>query len=175
VARNFGHDRMFDLLMKRSPADVQLLTAAWIGDEALLDALRTVHPSVQIPAEEYRNLPDAARNNDVAAVKLLLKLGLPVEATGQHNGTTLHWAAWNGNVAAVEEILRHDPPLEARDRDFDGTPLNWAIHASVHGWHPDQVDYAPTVEALLKAGAKRPTEYGASESVRRVLEAGSAG
>ena len=59
--------------------------------------------------------------------------------------------------------------MEQRDRDFEGTPLNWAIYASVHGWHPDEVDYAPTVEALLRAGAKVPAQSGGSESVRRVI------
>ena len=69
----------------------------------------------------------------------------------------------------MREILRHDPPLENRDNEYDGTPLGRALHGSEHGWHCHAGDYAATVEALLEAGATPPAEAGGTEAVRDVL------
>jgi hypothetical protein len=72
----------------------------------------------------------------------------------------------------VREILRHRPSLEIKDRDYDSTPLGWAIHASVHGWHPGRGDYAGVVEDLMVAGAVAPAvsdDLEASDAVRAVL------
>ena len=77
-----------------------------------------------------------------------------MDARGQHQATPLHWAAFHGNDEMAEAILRFGPPLEVTDADFHGTPLGWAIHGSEHGWHCESGDYAATVEALLKSGAK---------------------
>ena len=88
---------------------------------------------------------------------------------GQHQATPLHWAAFHGNVEMAKIVLRHEPPLEARDADFNGTPLGWAIHGSENGWNCETGDYAGTVEALIAAGAKVPATIGGSNAVREVL------
>ena len=67
--------------------------------------------------------------------RVMLEAGLPVTARGQHRGTPLHWAAWHGNLALVQALLRSNPPLEDAENDFDATPLGWATHGSEHGWH----------------------------------------
>jgi len=69
----------------------------------------------------------------------------------------------------TEVILRFDPPLEWTDSDFNGTPLGWAIHGSEHGWHCQTGDYAKTVEALLRAGAKIPEKREGTDAVKRVI------
>jgi hypothetical protein len=66
-------------------------------------------------------------------------------------------------------LLHLRPPLESTDDDFRGTPVDWAIHGSEHGWHRTAGDYAGAVEALLGAGAKLPEKIGGSEPVREVL------
>ena len=58
------------------------------------------------------------------------------------------------------------------DADFNATPLRWAIHGSEHRWHAAKGDYAGVVEALLRAGASRPTSIEDSPPVRRALERG---
>jgi hypothetical protein len=70
----------------------------------------------------------------------------------------------------AREILHYNPPLEATDRDFDGTPLRWAIHGSKNGWYCRTGNYPATAEALLNAGAKVPdkTDDG-TEAVQEVL------
>jgi hypothetical protein len=167
VAKDFKHDEIFRTLMERSPDDVKLLTACWLGDEILIDSLLKNSPTIR--PEDLRSLADAARNDNSTAVRLMIKAGIPVDAVSQHGGTPLHWACWNGNLSMVDSILAHNPPLEVKDRDFDGTPLNWACYASVHGWHPDKVDYGPVVERLIQAGSKLPDQRSGSENVEKVL------
>src|SRR5271157_3779491 len=68
-------------------------------------------------------MAQAARNNDTQAALLMLEAGLPVPARGQHRGTPLHWAAWHGNLALVQALLRSNPPLEDAENDFHATRL----------------------------------------------------
>jgi Ankyrin repeats (3 copies)/Ankyrin repeat len=171
VARKFGHDEILKLLFERSPVAVQLLEAAWDGDGAMVEALRAKHPGIagEFLESDRRLIAHAARKNLTEAVRLMLESGLPVDARGQHQGMPLHWAAFHGNAEMARIVLRYSPPLEAVDGEFHSTPLGWAIHGSEHGWNRDTGDYAGVVEALIEAGAKRPTSLGGSEAVREVL------
>jgi hypothetical protein len=158
--------------MERSPAEVKLLAACWAGEEATVKSWLAGHPDLtqRLSAQQRRQVAHAARNNNVAAVRLMLDAGLPVDALGQHRATPLHWASFHGNADMAREILRHEPPLELTDADFNATPLGWAVHGSVHGWHCRTGDYAGTVEALLNGGAKLPPQInGGSETVKEVL------
>ena len=172
VARDFGHEDIFRLLMERSPADVKLISACWADDENQARLVLAENPGLvsSLTEADRRQIAHAARNNNAAAVRVMLAAGLPVDALGQHRATPLHWAAFHGNVDMAREILRHHPPLEAIDADFQGTPLGWAIHGSEHGWYCRTGDYAATVEALLNAGAKLgDRKLGGTEPVREVL------
>jgi ankyrin repeat protein len=171
VAKKFGHSDVLRLLQEHSPADVKFVEACWTGDEARARAIRQEYPDVveRLTAADRRLVAHAARNNETAVVRLMLEFGWPVDARGQHQGTPLHWAAFHGNDEMAQAILRLGPPLEVTDADFHGTPLGWAIHGSEHGWHSESGNYAATVEALLKAGAKVPDVAQGTEAVREVL------
>jgi ankyrin repeat protein len=171
VALKFGHDNVYRLLMDRSPPDVKLIEACWLSDEAALQALGADPSELarKLLAGDQREVARAARNNETAVVRAMLKVGLPVDSRGQHNATPLHWAAFHGNRAMVQVILPYGPPLEATDGDFNGTPLGWAIHGSEHGWNCQTGDYHETVEALIAAGARLPERLEGSEPVREVL------
>lgn len=173
VARQFDHEAVFRLLMDRSPLEVKLLAACWAGDESTAKSLVSSHPGLvnRLSAEQRRQVAHAARNNQTAAVRTMLTAGLPVDATGQHRGTPLHWAAFHGNAEMTRDILRHQPPLELPDADFRATPMGWAMHGSVNGWHRRTGDYATTVELLLNAGARLPDNArSASSPVQAVLQ-----
>jgi Ankyrin repeats (3 copies)/Ankyrin repeat len=172
VAKQFGHEDAYRLLIERSPADVKLIAACWNADEPALKTLLAQNPElVSKLSEAYRRqIAHAARNNNLAAVRIMLAAGLPVDAVGQHKATPLHWSAFHGNAEMAREILRYNPPLERTDADFNSTPLGWAIHGSEHGWYHETGDYAGTVEALLKAGAKIPEKDGGTEAVQEVLQ-----
>ena len=171
VARKFGHEGILRLLQERSPADVRFIEACWLGDEASALAIRRENPDVveRLTEADRRLVAHAARNNETAVVRVMLECGWPVDALGQHRATPLHWAAFHGNDEMARAILRLDPPLEATDADFHGTPIGWAIHGSENGWSRESGNYAATVEALLKAGAKVPEVAGGTEPVREVL------
>jgi ankyrin repeat protein len=173
VAREFGHEEVLRLLMERSPEPLKLAVACELGDEPLLAALLESRPGLAraLNDEERRNLPLAAENNDVEAVRRMLAAGWPVEAVGRHGATALHWAGFHGNAAMAQVILGFDPPLEARERDFGQTPLDWTIYGSVNGWYVESGDYAGVAELLIAAGAKVPLtpKVKGSEAVSAVL------
>jgi ankyrin repeat protein len=171
VARQFGHEHVFQLLMERSPADVKLIAACWANDEVAVRSLVTENPGfVASLSDAYRrHVVHAARENNLAAVRVMLAIGLPVDALGQHKATPLHWAGFHGNADMTREILRYRPPLEVIDADFGKTPLGWAIYGSEHGWYCQAGDYTATVEALLEAGAKIPGKESGGKAVKEVL------
>jgi ankyrin repeat protein len=174
VARMFGHEEVYQFLLAQSPEELQLAVACEAGDQKTVRELLTRRPDLvgTLWNADQRKLPDAARDNNPAAVRLMLDAGWPVDARGQEGGTALHWAAWRGDAALVHELLHRQAPLEDRNNNYDATPLGWGIYASVHGWHPDRGDYPGTVKALLEAGARPPAnleQIDASEAVRAVL------
>ncbi len=43
--------------------------------------------------------------------------------------TPLHAAAWNGNVSAIEVLMRHGADVRAREEKYRGTPAGWADYS----------------------------------------------
>ena len=174
IAREFGHAEVFDLLMARTPEQLQLAVACELEDGQLVAALLARNPDLGRTLEpaEQRRIANAARDGKLASVRLMLAAGWPVNATGQHGATPLHWAAWNGHLEMAADLIGRGARLDLRDGDYDGTPLNWAVYGSAHGWHCQSGDYPGTVDALLRAGAPRlPAEAitDATDAVREVL------
>jgi len=170
VAKQFGHERVRALLVERSPDDLKLAVAAWQSDEPAVAKLLAQKPQLvsSLSPADRRLLAHAARNNDLAALRTMLKAGWSLDVTSQHGATAVHWAAFHGNIEMICEILRYKPALERKDPEFQSTPLGWAIHGSEHGWHCDDGDYVATVEALLEAGAKIP--HGSKNGTEEVKE-----
>jgi ankyrin repeat protein len=174
IARDFGHEELFQFLMEHSPEDVKLAQACDLGDEKMFRAMLTSHPNLiaTLSDDDRRRLTDAAQNNNTRAVRLMLEAGWPVDTRGEYDMTPLQWAAWHGNAEMVREILRHKARLELKDNHHGITALGCALHGSKNGWHRDTGEYVATVEALLNAGAKAPRvtdDLEASESVRDLL------
>ena len=175
VARKQGHKAVLDLLLERAGPLDRLLDALWNGDVVTADAILASSPGIveQAPASAKRLVADAARNNKSAAVEAMLVRGFPVTATSQHGAMPLHWAAWHGNPEMVRAVLRHHPPLDARDRDHDGTAMGWLIHGAIGGWKGIATDrHAECAPLLLEAGltvdeAALPTGHDALDRVLR--------
>ena len=173
VARDFGHQEVFQFLMERSPEDVKLEQACELGDADTFRALLSRRPNLieTLSDDDRRRLPDAAQNNNTEAVKLMLAAGWPVDALGEYDMTPLQWAAWHGNAHMVQEILRYRPQLELSCQ-HGITAVGCVLHGSENGWHRDTGNYVATLDALLDAGAKAPKvteDLEASEAVRDVL------
>jgi hypothetical protein len=172
VARDFGHEQVFQLLMERTPEDLKLALACALGDEAAFQEFLSRHPDAArtLSEAEARKLPDAAQNNNTNAVRLMLEAGWPVDTQGEMGATALHWAGFNGNAEMTREILRFHPALELKSREHDGTALGWAIYGSGNGWHRDTGDFVWTIQALLEAGAILPPHAEELEPSEGVLE-----
>lgn len=172
VARNFGHEDIFQLLMERTPEELKLALACELGDEAVFHEFLLQHPDAAktLSETDQRKLPDAAQTNNSEAVRLMLEAGWPVDTAGEMGATALHWAGFNGNAEMAREILRFYPALELKSREYAGTALAWAIFGSGNGWRRDTGDYVGTVQALLEAGATLPEHAQELEPSDAVLE-----
>jgi hypothetical protein len=172
VARDFGHEDIFELLMERTPEDLKLALACDLGDEAAFHEFLSKHPDTAktLSEADQRKLPNAARNNNTKAVRLMLEAGWPVDTPGEMGATALHWAGFNGNAEMTREILRFHPALETKSREESGTALGWTLYASGNGWHRDTGDYVGTVQALVAAGAVVPPHAEDLEPSDAVLE-----
>ena len=172
VARDFGHEDVFRLLMERTPEDFKLAIACELGDEATFHEFLARHPDIvkALSEADKLKLPNAAQNNNTTAVRLMLEAGWPVDTPGEMGATALHWAGFNGNAEMAREILRFHPQLELKSREYAGSALSWAVFGSGNGWRKETGDFAGTVQALLKAGSTVPPNAEELEPSETVLE-----
>ncbi|HXM44092.1 MAG TPA: ankyrin repeat domain-containing protein, partial [Bryobacteraceae bacterium] len=172
VAREFGHEEIFQLLMERSPEDLKLALACELGDEAVFHEFLLKHSDAAktLSEADQRKLPSAAQSNNTKAVRLMLEAGWPVDTAGEMGATALHWAGFNGNAEMAREILRFHPALELKSREYAGTALSWAIFGSGNAWRRDTGDFTGTVQTLLEAGAAVPPDAEQLEPSDAVLE-----
>lgn len=172
VARDFGHEDVFKLLMERTPKDLKLALACELGDESTFEAYLALNPDLAktLSDDERRKLPTAAQSNNSKAVRLMLEAGWPVNTLGEMGATALHWAGFNGNVEMARDLLRFHPDLELKSQEYAGTALSWALFGSGNGWHRETGDFVGTVRALLDAGAVLPTHAESLEPSDAVLE-----
>jgi ankyrin repeat protein len=172
VARDFGHEDVYQLLLQRTPEDLKLSLACELGDEAAFRAFLSKHPDAAktLSEADQRKLPDAAQTNNTEAVRLMLEAGWPVDTPGEMGATALHWAGFHGNAEMARQILRFHPALELKSQEYAGTALSWALFGSGNGWHRDTGNYVGTVQALMEAGAILPEHALDMEPSDAVLE-----
>jgi Ankyrin repeat len=98
VARKGGHAEVLGLLLERAAPLDRLLDALWCGDEARAEVPLAADPQLvaHAPPRVLHQVADAARNNNLPAVRAMLRSGFPVVALSQHGATPLHWAAFHG-------------------------------------------------------------------------------
>ena len=174
VARDFGHEKVFDFLLAHTPEDLKIGLACELGDADIFRRTFAQKPDFTSTLSENtaRKLPDAAQSNNAQAVRLMLEAGWPVNTPGEMGATALHWAAFNGNPEMTADILRFGPTLELKSVEYSGSALSWAIYASGNGWRRDTGDFVTTVRLLLEAGATVPPmaeELEPSDSVLELL------
>jgi len=182
VARKRGHAEVLDLLLKGADPLDRLLDALWCGDNARAETLLADDPQLvaHAPQKALHQVADAARNNNLPAVRAMLGCGFPVTALSQHGGMALHWAAFQGNADMVEEVLRYNPPIGAQDRQFHGTAMDWLIHGASNPWGSSSGRHGECARLLLGAGvrvdeASLPTGHDAVDrALREHLIRGSA-
>jgi ankyrin repeat protein len=155
VAKKFGHQDVYDLLVARSAAGTRFLQALLNGDERAADAEVDREPSLvtSLSREAHGHLAHAIFHERFAAAALMLRLGFDPAAPGVDGGTALHAACWVGNTDMVERLIaRGGVPLDARDPTHGSTPLGWAAFGAVHR-RARGADYVAVIDRLVAAGA----------------------
>ena len=147
--------RRFGAADDTTPAD-RFLSAARRADEGAARELLRLEPGLVGRLGDYEKAAAvrAAEAGDAAAVRLMLDLGLPIDARGENGATALHAAAFAGSPDTVRLLIDRGAELEAIDTAFDSTPLDWAAVGS--GLRPDTCpnpDWLACVRTLLEAGA----------------------
>jgi ankyrin repeat protein len=174
VARRRGRSEALNLLLSRAGPRERLIDALWCGDEARADTILTSNPELreQVRQSDAHHLADAARNNNVAAVKAMLACGFPLTAKGQHGAMPLHWAAFHGNPEMMAEVLKYNPQIGAQDSEFQGTAMGWLIHGALGSWGSSTKRHEVCAQMLLTAGsevdeASLPTGHDGVDQVLR--------
>jgi ankyrin repeat protein len=108
----------------------------------LVVALALLVASVSPVNTADTRLVDAARNGDEAAVRRLLREGVPVDTPAADGATALHWAVRGDRLALVQALIAAGADVNARSR-YGVSPL---ALAAING-------HAPIASALLGAGA----------------------
>lgn len=103
-----------------SPAE-ELRAACLRGDDR---AVRARWPEGISGRDDTGTLLAAAAHGRLPAVRLLLELGVPINASNDEGLTPLHMAASNGHRLVVDELLARGASLDIRDRVHGGSPLS---------------------------------------------------
>jgi ankyrin repeat protein len=174
IARKPGHLEVLALLLARASSFDRLLDALWCADDRRANAVLASDPHLlaRVPDKAWRQVADAARNNNPGAVTAMLQRRFPVTALSQHGAMPLHWAAFHGNPEMLAGILRYNPPIDAQDRQFHGTAMGWLIHGALNPWGFATGRYGDCAHLLIDAGAKvdeasLPTGHDAFDRVLR--------
>jgi ankyrin repeat protein len=169
LARLLGHEGIYERLMKETPPVERFSLACAAGDEdsaramladdsSRLTELVEVHPEL---------LAEAAWSNRLAAVRLLLHLGFPVDEAGGTDGSPLNRACICGYVEVARQLIAHGASLTLRNV-YGGVPLEACIWGSLN-FRARDGDYPATAETLLSAGALLPDVPAGSAEVQEVL------
>jgi ankyrin repeat protein len=172
IAREFGHEDVFALLVSRTRAPFALALLLELGQERDAKALLAKNPGLidTLGDEELARLPIAAQASNVNAVRLFLEAGWPMDATMPKRVTALHWAGFHGDVDMAKLLVARGAPTETRDGEHGGTPLGWAFYGSLHGWRRPTADYAGVVDVLLDGGALIPAKLDEIKASEPILE-----
>lgn len=170
VAAEFGGQEVYDLLLRRSPVKEQFLAACRRADEASATKILAAHPRLieELPDQDKAQLGEAAFAKDLAAVKLMLKLGFDVNMRGGEGFTPVNHAALCGYADIVRLLIEHGADLEIRNA-YGGTALEGCQWGSLN-FRDKKGDYPACVEALLQGGAKLSYPNFGSEPVRDVVQ-----
>jgi ankyrin repeat protein len=93
---------------------------------------------------------DFAVAHGPAGVEALDDLGLGIELRGWDDHRPLHAAAWRGDALTVDALVERGAEVESRATTALATPLEWAIHGSLHG---PPGDHLAVARRLVAAGA----------------------
>jgi ankyrin repeat protein len=156
----------------------RFLGACARGDRDAVDRLLAGQPRLWdlLSKRDRAAIVDVAGSGSASgAVGLMLELGFSPNARNSFGETSLHLAAGAGDPATVRLLLDAGAELDARDDNYQGTPLGYAsVGSGVSGGGSSTGDWVSTVRLLLDAGADRSGVWvpsmSPSEEVATVLQ-----
>jgi hypothetical protein len=169
LATSLGHQTIYERLMQETPSVEKLALACAVGDEPTARAMLADSPSRLSELVEVHPelLAEAAWSNRLAAVRLLLELGFPVDEAGGTDGSPLNRACICGYAEIVRLLIAHGASLTQRNV-YGGVPLTACIWGSLN-FRSHDGDYPATAKSLLDAGTPLPDALGGSPEVQEVL------
>jgi ankyrin repeat protein len=169
LATSLGNRAIYERLMHETPSVEKLALACAVGDEPTARAMLAERPSQMLELVEAHPelLAEAAWSNRLAAVRLLLDLGFPVDEAGGTDGSPLNRACICGYVEIVRLLVAHGASLTEHNV-YGGVPLTACIWGSLN-FRAHDGDYPATAKALVDAGAPLPDALRGSPEVQEVL------
>ncbi len=170
MAADSGNAALIDYLARYASLKDVFLLACESADEAGANAILQRKPNLiaKLGKRDRALLPDCAWTNKPDAIRLMLDLGLDIDAKGGANGTALDRAAIKGNAEIVRLLLDNGASTMVVN-DFGGTPFRACIWAS-ENWRDPAGDYVACVEAFLFAGEPMPDGVQGSAEVIELLK-----
>lgn len=170
VAARCNHTEIVNLILDHSPSNQRLLLACIQADQAAVDALLAQDLKLvqSLSTEDQSLIADAARNNQVQAVRVMLEAGFQADSRrNSKDFTALHNAAIRGNNEAVRLLLAHGASVHLT-HGYGGAALDSCVWGSVH-FRDSTGDYPAVVEHLIQSGAPLPSQASGSDAVKEVL------
>ena len=105
------------------------------AERSTAEQLLAEHPNLRDRLTDYDRaaVVEAAGSAPAAAVALMLGLGFTPDARNGFGEQPLHTASYAGNAEAVRLLLDAGADVDARDDNFDGTALAYALWAAASG------------------------------------------
>ena len=131
----------------------RFLGACLNGDRPAAEELLAGHADLpgRMTDQDQAVICDAAGSRPAETLALMLDLGFSPHAR-RFGEQPLHTAAYHGNAAAVRLLLAAGAEVDARDAQFDATPLAFAtVGSGEQAGQPG--DWTGTVRLLIDAGA----------------------
>jgi ankyrin repeat protein len=171
IARKYGQDAVYQLLMERSPLQRRFVAACERADVETMRAILKDAPDIArtLPESDQRLLITAAAHRHVEGIRLLLEIGFNPAVVAGDGASALHNAAFHGFAEVVKILLQYNAPID-QINGYGGTPLGSAVYGVTHSWRHDG-DFPATIEALIQAGSKVESRWipSGSEAVDEIL------
>jgi len=157
------------LLAKTSPID-RLLAACAYADRDVAHKILQEYPNLLTSpsTDDLALLSDAAWDNRIDAIRVMLDIGFPIDATGHEKSTALNRAAVRGWADLVRLLIDRGASLEEKN-EYGGWPLSAAIWGS-ENWPRATGNHVACVNALIAAGSQLPKALYGSPEVQEILK-----